>query len=272
VTGVNLTRRPSSGVSVDVSRLQLADLIDLDERAIGALPVLAGKESVPLGDLFMVNGGRSSTVRVDGELTDVHGLGTELRAGELIIAGDVGDRVGAGMTGGRLRVVGRAGDDAGVGMSGGTLRIDGDAGDRLGAALPGASRGMSGGEIIVTGSVGQEAGMRARRGLIAIGGAAGSDLARDIIAGTVLVMGGVGSRPGSGSKRGSIIAVGGIDVPATYRAACIFEPPFVRLLMTYLVRQCGMAIADEIARGRYRRYCGDTGVPGRGEILEWMGR
>jgi formylmethanofuran dehydrogenase subunit C len=271
VTGINLTRR-SSSVPIDASRLQLADFVDLDERAIGELRVLAGRESVRLGDLFTVSGGRSATVRVDGTLTDVHGLGTGLRTGELIIAGDVGNRVGAGMTGGHIRVVGRAGDDAGMAMGGGRLRIDGDAGDRVGAAAPGASRGMTGGEIIVSGSVGDEAGMRARRGLIAIGGAAGAGLARDIIAGTVVVLGRIGPRPATGGKRGSVIAAGGIDVPSTYRAACTFEPPLVRLLMTYLVRQCGLSIADEIVFGRYRRHCGDTGWPGKGEILEWMSR
>jgi formylmethanofuran dehydrogenase subunit C len=129
---------------------------------------------------------------------------------------------------------------------------------------------MSGGEILVSGTVGHEAGARARRGLIAIGGRAGDDLARDIVAGTVVAFGRVGARPGLGNRRGSIIALGGIDVPSTYRLACTYEPPFVRLLMTYLSRHFSAPISRAIISGRYRRYCGDAGLPGKGEILEWI--
>jgi formylmethanofuran dehydrogenase subunit C len=174
------------------------------------------------------------------------------------------------MTGGSVHVLGRVGHDAGVAMHGGELLVDGDAGDRLGGAEPGARRGMTGGEILVSGSVGNEAGMRTRRGLIAVGGRAGADLARDIIAGTVVVFGRIGERPGSGSKRGSIIALGGIEVPSTYRLACTYEPPFVRLLMTYLSRRFGATVRNAILSGRYRRFCGDAGPPGKGEILEWI--
>jgi hypothetical protein len=64
------------------------------------------------------------------------------------------------------------------------------------------------------------------------------------------------------------VAAGGIPVPATYRYACVFEPPHVRLTMTYLRRRYGLAISDDVVTGRYRRYCGDAGAPNKGEILE----
>jgi formylmethanofuran dehydrogenase subunit C len=162
------------------------------------------------------------------------------------------------------------GNDAGLAMRGGEILIDGGAGDRLGGAEPGARRGMSGGEILVSGSVGEEAGMRLRRGLIVIGGSTGADLARDMIAGTLVVFGRSGPRPAVGNKRGSLVALGGIDVPSTYRPSCVYEPPFVRLLMTYLARRYGAPISHALISGRYRRYCGDAGVPGKGEILEWQ--
>ena len=270
MNGVMLTRRASQTAPIDASGLFLSHFGELDERAIARREVLAGRERVPLGDLFTVTGSHSANVRIEGDVTNIHGIGTGLATGELIVAGNAGDRVGAGMTGGRIRVVGNVGDDAGISMRGGSLQVDGSAGDRLGAAGPGARRGVSGGEIIVSGSAGAEAGLRARRGLIVIGGTTGADLARDIIAGTVVAFGRVGASPGRGSKRGSIIATGGIDVPPTYRLACTFEPPFVRLLMTYLERHYGVTVGKDIISGRYRRYCGDAGVPGKGEILEWI--
>ncbi len=270
MTGVILTLRASLHGPVDASGLALDRFGECDANAIARLEVRAGRALVTLGDLFTIRGGRSTSVRFEGSLGDVHGLGAGLSTGELIIDGDCGDRVGAGMTGGRISVVGNVGDDAGMSLHGGTLRISGDAGDRLGAAGPGARRGMSGGEIIVGGSVGNEAGMRARRGLIVIGGSTGGNLARDIIAGTVVVFGRVGDGPGRGSKRGSLVAMGGVEVPPTYRLACTFRPTFVRLLMTYLERQFGLQVGDQIMQGRYRRYCGDAGLPGKGEILEWI--
>jgi len=78
------------------------------------------------------------------------------------------------------------------------------------------------------------------------------------------------ARPGRGSKRGSIVALGGIDVPETYWLACTYQPPYVRLLLTYLRRQFAWKIDDRLLDGRYRRHCGDAGNPGRGEILEWV--
>jgi formylmethanofuran dehydrogenase subunit C len=126
---------------------------------------------------------------------------------------------------------------------------------------------MTGGEIVVVGSAGDEAGARARRGLVVVGGDAGAHGARAMIAGSLVVLGRAGAQTGIGSKRGSVIAVGGADVPATYQYACTYEPPHVRLTMTYLRRRHGLAVDARAVGGRYRRYCGDAGDPGRGEIL-----
>jgi len=149
------------------------------------------------------------------------------------------------------------------------VQIRGNAGDRLGAGAPGASKGMTGGEIIVTGSAGSEAAARARRGLVVVNGDVGSHAGRTMIAGSLIVLGRVGPDPGRHSKRGSIVGVGGVPVPSTYRYACTYRPPHLRLTMTYLRRRYGLSIDERIAGGQYRRYCGDAGDPGKGEILEW---
>ncbi|MEQ1758095.1 MAG: formylmethanofuran dehydrogenase subunit C [Vicinamibacterales bacterium] len=267
--GVTLTLRNPLTTPVDAAGLALDTLATLSEDEIANTAVAAGRTAIRLGDVFSVQGGRSSHVEVRGDVRAMRGLGTAMRSAELWIDGNAGDRVGAGMTGGSIHVRGNVGNDSGVGMSGGLLHVSGSAGSRLGAAGPGCRRGMTGGEIVVLGDAGAEAGTRMRRGLIAIGGSAGEDLGRDIIAGTIVALGRVGHRPGRGNKRGSIIALGKIEVPGTYALACEFEPAFVRLIMTYLKRQFGLSISPAMVSGRFRRYCGDAGLPGKGEILEW---
>jgi formylmethanofuran dehydrogenase subunit C len=242
-------------------------LAALSEREISGLPVWVGRQSARLGDFFDVRGDHSSRVCVEGELGNVDRLGAGMSSGELLVAGDAGDHLAEGMAGGLVEVRGSVRDDAGVGMRGGTLRIDGRAGDRLGAAPPGASRGMTGGEIVVDGSVGRETAARCRRGLVAVGGDVDAGAARSMIAGTLLVFGQAGDDPARGNRRGSLVVMGAIDVPATYRYACTFQPPHLRLLLTYLGRRYNLAIGGRLLESHYRRYCGEAGASGRGEIL-----
>jgi formylmethanofuran dehydrogenase subunit C len=246
---ITLTLRAPLEHVLELDGIHPARVAGLAEKEIASLPVWLGGREVQLGALFAVQGERTMYIRIEGDLA---------RA----------TRVGAGMSGGRIDVVGNVGDEAGMAMAGGLLHVSGNAGDRLCAATPGASKGMTGGEAIIRGGAGREAGARARRGLIVIGGDTGAQPARDIIAGTVVVLGRTGDAPGLRSKRGSIVAVGGIDIPSTYQYASTYEPPYVRLLMTYLRRTYALAISEEVATGPYRRFCGDAGDPGKGEILD----
>lgn len=267
---VTLTLRSALAGSIEADSVAPDRFATLDEAGIAALPVWSGRRQLALGDLFDVRGGRASRVRVVGDVRLAAGLGTGMCSGELIVDGDIGARVGAGLAGGHIEVLGSAGDDAGMAMSGGSLHIRRDAGDRVGGGLPGASRGLTGGEIVVGGSVGVEAGARMRRGLLFVAGDAGDRVARAIIAGTVIVIGRAGREPALGSKRGTLVAAGGIEVPATYRYACSYEPPHLRLALTYLRRRYGVEVHPRIVAGRYQRYCGDAGTVARGEILEWL--
>jgi formylmethanofuran dehydrogenase subunit C len=267
---VTLSLRAPLDAPLEVEGVAADRLAGLHEREIATLPVWFGARAAHLGDFFDIRGGRSSRVRIEGPVSGVDGLAAGTAGGELLIDGDAGRGVGARMTGGSVEVLGSVGDDAGVAMAGGELRIAGAAGDRLGGAPPGASKGMTGGEIIVHGSVRDDAAALARRGLVVVGGDVGNYAARAMIAGTLVVFGRTAAAAGRGSKRGSIVAVGGIDVPATYRYACTFQPPHVRLMMTYLRRRYQLAIDERVLDGRYRRYCGDAGHPGKGEILQWI--
>jgi len=243
----------------------------LSRAEIAALEVWVGGTRAALGDLFDVRGERALRLEVEGDLRDVHGLGAGTAAGEVVVRGDAGREVGARMSGGLVHVHGRVGDDAGQAMAGGVLRVEGHAGDRLGGAAPGASKGMTGGEIVVFGAAGAAAAALMRRGLVAMAGGVGPFAGRGMIAGTVLALGPVGDQPGLGSKRGSIIAGAGVTVPPTYRLACTYEPPHVRLLLTSLRRRFGFPCDPGLLAGPYDRYCGDAGDVGKGEILVWTG-
>jgi formylmethanofuran dehydrogenase subunit C len=267
---VTLSLRAPVHGDLEVDGVTADRIAGLAEREIATLPVRLGARKAELGDFFSVRGERSDRVRVEGSTAQIHGLAAGSAGGEVVIEGNAGHRVAAGMTGGSVDVRGNVEDEAGSAMSGGTLRVRGNAGGRLGAAIPGASIGMTGGEIVVGGSAGADAAARARRGLLVIAGNAGRHAGRAMIAGTLIVVGRTGAEPGRASKRGTIIAVGGIEVPVTYWHACTFRPPHVRLALTYLRRRYRLAIDDRVAGGVYRRYCGDAGDQGRGEILEWV--
>ncbi len=271
MNAVTLTLRDGVTEHVEAGGVTPDCVAALSEAQIARLPLWVAGREARVGDVFRVAGAGSTQVRVVGALATVDGLGADMRAGDLIIDGDAGARVGAGMCGGVVHVTGSVADDAGLAMAGGVLRVDGNAGDRLGAARPGASKGMTGGEIIVAGAAGADAAARLRRGLVVVAGSVGAEAGRAMVAGSLVVFGAIAGEPGRGNKRGSIVAAGGVTVPATYRYACTFEPPHLRLTLTYLRRQYGLPIDERFVRGAYRRYCGDAGVPGKGEILEWAG-
>ena len=267
---VTLTLRSPLDEWLDADSIVPDAFATLGESEIAGLPLWAGRERRAIGDYFDVRGGRSSSVRIVGDVRRARNLGMTMTDGELVIEGDGGSGVGAGMAGGQINVIGSVEHDAGVGMTGGSLHVRQNAGDRVGAATPGASRGMTGGEIVVEGSVGRDAGARMRRGLLYIGGNARDRAARAIIAGTVIVLGDVGPEPAFASKRGSLVVCGVVAVPVTYRYACTYEPPHVRLALTYIARRYSLSIAPSLSGGRYRRYCGDAGTIAKGEILEWI--
>ena len=245
-----LAERPDHALIADC--IAADRFAELDAKAIAGLPVVHGGRLATLGEFFKVRGGRSSVVRVEGDLARVAAIGAAMAGGELTIDGSVGRDLGLAMSGGRIDVRGHAGDNAG-------------------GARPGAARGMTGGEIIVRGNVGDEAGARMRRGMIAVTGNGGRGTGVGMIAGTVVVLGTAGPGAGRFLKRGSIVALGPIDRPATFRYACTYRPPHVGLLLRYLRSRAGVTVADRYVAGRYERYSGDLADVGKGEILQWVG-
>jgi formylmethanofuran dehydrogenase subunit C len=266
---ITLTLRAPLERPLDADAIAPDRFAALGAQEISALRLWDGRNSIALGDVFSVNGERSQTVVLDGDLTKLHGVGSMMSSGTLDITGSIGNSVGARMRGGAIRVQGSAGDDAGSAMAGGSLVIAGSAGDRAGGALPGASKGMSGGDIIIRGSVGREAGARMRRGILYCA-TAGTGAGLGMIAGNIIVAGAIGDGAGAGNKRGSIVALGGMRVPPTYAYACTYRPPHLSLMLLFLRARYAISVDDAHLRGLYKRYSGDLAEIGKGEILEWQ--
>jgi formylmethanofuran dehydrogenase subunit C len=241
----------------------------LSSQEIAALELWDGRNAVALGDVFTVSGERAMSVVLEGELAQLHEVGTMMAAGSLEIKSSIGNTLGARMSGGTITVQGSAGNDAGSAMGGGSIAIDGNAGDRVGGALPGASKGMTGGDIVVRGSAGREAGARMRRGTLYCG-SVGDNAGIGMIAGNLIVAGAIGSSVGNGNKRGSIVALEGVHVPPTYAYACTYRPPHIPLMLLSLRARFGIVVDDAHLHGLYKRYSGDLAEIGKGEILEWQ--
>jgi formylmethanofuran dehydrogenase subunit C len=212
-----------------------------------------GQGSIALGDLCDVKGEAAGRIRFEGDFSQV-------------------DRLAAGLSEGAVVVDGNLGRDAGAGMAGGSVEITGDAGSGAGGAALEARRGMTGGEMVVHGSVGREVGSRMRRGLVVVGRDAGADAGFGMIAGSVIILGGAAGEVGLWSKRGSIVALGVVKIPITYRYACTYEPMHVRLMLRRLRTRYSLPLEERHLVGLYRRYSGDLADLGRGEILAWSAK
>ena len=266
---ITLTLRAPIAHPLDAGAIAPDRLAALDAHEISALQLWDGRNTIALGDVFSVAGDRSSNVLLEGDLAQLHGVGTLMSAGTLEISGSIGHSLGARMRGGAINVGGNAGDDAGTTMARGSIVIAGNAGDRAGGALQGASKGMTGGEIIVRGGVGREAGARMRRGVLYC---ASSDLGTGtgMIAGNIIVSGAIGDGVGAGNKRGTIVALGPVSVPPAYAYACTYRPPHLSLMLLSLRTRFGLPLDDAHVHGLFRRYSGDLAEIGKGEILEWQ--
>jgi len=249
---LTLTLRAPLRHRVDASSVAWSAFPGLDAAGIGAQEVWVEDEGrAALADLFEVRGAPGPRIRLRGDLALMDGIGAGLTAGELVVDGDAGWYLGRR-------------------MSGGVIEVRGSAGPVAGGADPGAKRGMSGGEIIIHGSAGALAGSGLRRGLIVVLKDAGENAGRGMIAGSILVFGTLGANPGLFSKRGSIVAFGAHTPPGSYRYACTYRPPHLRVTLEYLRSRRGVPVTPGQLTGRYRRYSGDLAELGAGEILSWI--
>ncbi len=240
----------------------------LSNAAIRELPVLLGKRACRIADFFEVDGEASEAITVVGDCTRVKWIGRAMTRGSITVWGNAGMHLGAYMSGGSIDVSGNASDWVGGEMSGGLFRGAGNVGGQIGAAYRGSSTGMRDGIILIGGRAGLEVGMRMKRGIIAVKGLVRDFAGLQMKGGTIILGGGAELRTGAWMMRGTIISLRPISLLPTFSYAATYMPSFLRLYASRL-KELGFSLPSDPAEGAYRRYTGDTSVPGRGELLVW---
>ena len=268
---IRLTLREQPTVPLEAEVLCPDMMVSLNNDAIRALPVYLGKRERRVGDFFTVDGEASDDLAIEGDVRKVKWIGRAMTRGRIAITGDCGMHLGAYMKGGVIEVSGNASDWVGAEMSGGFIRIQGNAGGQAGAAYRGSLSGMTDGTILVGGSAGLEVGMRMKRGIIVIGGVARDFAGLQMKGGTLVLCSGAELRTGAWMTRGTIISLKPISLLPTFAYASTYNPTFLRLYARHL-KTLGFSIPCDEQDGVYRRYNGDTSVPGKGEIFIWHAR
>jgi len=267
---LHLTNLADDQIPIELARLTPAGVATLTLDEIRQLPVRRGNREAKLGDLFKIVGDPTDEAwHLAGDCRNVHGLGTNLASGSIIVDGPVGRRVGFAMRGGRIIIQSDAGDWLGAEMRGGTIHVHGDAGSHVGAATPGAKRGMAGGTILIDGNAGDEVGAQMRRGLIAVAGSVGANLGFRMLAGTILVFGHAGAGVGMAMRRGTI-GVFGSPRPTllpTFKSGYHGPLPMLRMLEAQLASESFAPEKLSQLTTAVELFHGDTLQLGRGELL-----
>jgi formylmethanofuran dehydrogenase subunit C len=235
---LNFESQLTTTLPVEAAELRPDRFVGAPLNAIRRFKLSLGNQPTEVGELFKLSGENTGAWRFTGPMSHVHGLGSELAAGEIEVEGPIGNRCGWRMRGGALRVRGDAGDWLGAELRGGVVEVTGSAGDGAGAALPGAPRGMRGGVLLIHGSAGQQTAAAMRRGLVAIGRACGELAAYRMLAGSLMVFGACGPNPGVEMRRGTLALLGESQpvLPPTFKPACRMTPPALPLLLLELNR------------------------------------
>jgi formylmethanofuran dehydrogenase subunit C len=272
-----LTLKDQPPVPLEAEILAPDHFAGLDNAAIHALPVFLGKRQRRVDDFFNVEGdardnNAGDEIEIHGDVAKVKWIGRAMTRGRLKIVGNAGMHLGAYMKGGSIEVTGNASDWVGGEMTGGQIHVHGNTGGQVGAAYRGSMQGMRDGTILIGGTAGLEVGMRMRRGIIAIKGLVRDFAGLQMKGGTIILCSGAEIRTGAWMIRGTIISLKSLKLLPTFPFACTYNPEFVRVYARHLEKTLGLTIPYDVTAGCYERYCGDTSVPGKGEILVWRPR
>lgn len=266
MNAVTLTLKEELATPLEAEAISPDIISALSQAEILKLPVFLGNKKYQLADFFEVEGEKSTSLELRGDLSRVKWIGRAMTQGNIVIQGNAGMHLGAFMSGGTITVYGNSGDWLGAEMSGGLIHVHGKAGGQVGAAYRGSNTGMQGGEIVIDGSAGIEVGMRMRRGLITIQGRVGDFAGIQMKGGTLFLLGKVGLRVGAWMNRGTIVAFEPLTLLPTFIYACTYDPTFLRLYLKRL-QKLEVPTPEHSLGGLYKRFSGDTSGLGKGEIL-----
>ena len=251
-----LTSRTASPLPLELGNLLPSTTQKLSATGLAHWPVQLGNRREELGQFFDISTSTKADLHFAGNSSTVHGLGTKLDSGTMLIEGPVGRRTGVQMTGGLITIHGDVGDWLGCEMSGGTVAVHGNVGKHAGASFVGSRQGMRGGELHIHGDAGDEVGVRMRRGLIHVRGNAGAFAGSSMIAGTLVVGGAWGVSAGAGMKRGTLLSLGTPPILSPgFRYSCRLQPTFLPLFK----------LPDP--QNPWNCYRGDLLTGGRGELF-----
>ena len=238
---------------------------------VRALPVYLGKRELRLDEFFDVAGTPDDAITIEGDAARVKWIGRGMTRGRIEIEGNAGMHLGAHMAGGQIEVSGNVSDWLGGEMSGGLIRVGGNAGGQVGAAYRGSLSGMRDGTILIGGAAGLEVGMRMKRGTIVVGGPVRDFAGLEMKGGTLILAGGAELRTGAWMFRGTIVSLQPIGLLPTFAYAATYTPTFLRPYAKHLAT-LGVSLPYDEQLGAYRRFSGDSSIPGKGEILIWSPR
>ena len=268
MSALTLTLKSPLAQRLDVSSLTFDHLKDLDIAAIKTKLLPLGNRSIPLQELFSVEGQDPSEIVFRGKTHKLDKIGHGMTSGLILIEGDAGSYLGMHMKGGEIRVKGSIDAYGACEMRNGLILIEGDAGDFLGAALPGNKKGMAGGMVHVKGSIGARAGDHMRRGALIVDGDTGDYLGARMTAGTIVGLGRTGRYLGFAMGRGTLLlAQPPQEIPPTFEDCGTHTLGFIPLLLkSFEVLNSPLPQMAERMK-RVRRYTGDACGLGKGEIL-----
>jgi len=263
---IHLILKKQPEVPLEAEVISPDRFMGLAPEAVRALPIFLGKRQCRLDEYFEIDGAVGEEIEIRGDAGKVKWLGKGMTRGSLRIVGNAGMHLGAYMQGGTIEVTGNASDWVGAEMTAGLIRINGNVGGQAGAAYRGSMAGMKGGAILIGGSGGLEIGMRMKRGIIAVSGPVRDFAGLQMKGGTLFLLGGAELRTGSWMNRGTIVSLVPIPLLPTFSPACDYNPTFLRIYAKHL-KTLGLSLPDAGKSGFYKRYIGDTSIPGKGEIL-----
>ena len=265
---ITLTLKERPKVPLEAESVTPDAFVTMSNEQIRASLVYHGKRHCRLDDFFEVTGEFSDQIEMHGDLHQVKLLGKGMSRGQLKVHGSVGMHLGTAMRGGRIEVTGDAGDWIGAEMTNGVIHVHGNGGGQIGAAYRGSLRGMRNGTIIIGGTAGLEVGMRMRRGTIVIGGKVRDFCGLQMKGGTIVLMDGAEIRTGAWMVRGTILSLKPLPLMPTFVTSGQYNPTFIDLY-TRELRPWNITLPNHPGTGTWTRHCGDSSIPGKGEILIW---
>ena len=241
-------------------------MVGRTQKEIEAIDIGTTKVDAKVGDLFKVRVGDPRVVHFEGGSERFDLLGAKLLPGFTIhVEGDVGAQLGRGAQGGTITIAGDAGAFAASGMTGGQIDIGGDAAIFSARRWPARSPAWPAGAS-------SWAAMRAKERATVCGAASSSSRA------TPARISARASSPARSSRwarrRGeSAISTSGRrscwrrggDFGPTYVDCGAHHFTFARLFSRALTEDSRRA--SRLLSQKLRRFAGDTGVLGKGEIL-----